>query len=89
LDDYDSLEKPLSRAVFLFLMCRCLPQKRKGGDLDGKQVNTLGQIDSSNDLTDDLKNQITKIVYDAHFPQSILTNLPIIIVNNLALTGNQ
>lgn len=51
----------------------------------------VGQIDDANtvDITDDLKNQITKIVYNAHFPESILKNTPIIILNNLALTGDQ
>lgn len=51
----------------------------------------LGQIDSASTtvITDDLKNQITKIAYNAHFPASLLKNIPIIILNNLALTGDQ
>jgi len=52
---------------------------------------SLGQIDTAgtNNLTDDFKNQVTKIVYDAHFPQSVLSKIPIIVLNNLALTGDQ
>jgi hypothetical protein len=51
----------------------------------------VGQIDDPNvnDLTDDLKNQITQIVYNAHFPESMLQNMPIIILNSLDVTGNQ
>lgn len=51
----------------------------------------VGQIDSSDnkDITDDLKNQITKIAYNAKFPVGMLKNIPIIILNNLALTGDQ
>jgi hypothetical protein len=51
----------------------------------------VGQIDdpNTNDLTDDLKNQITQIVYNAHFPESMLQNMPIIILNSLDVTGNQ
>ena len=51
----------------------------------------LGQIEESgvDDLTDDLKNQITKIIYTAHIPEIILQKTPIIILNNLALTGDQ
>ncbi len=62
-----------------------------------EQVNNLGytfylgQIDypNTNDLTDDLKNQITQIVYNAKFPESMLKNIPIIIVNSLAYSDNQ
>jgi len=72
-------------------------QKPSGHVVPLQEVKNLGydfyiaQIDSQgvNNLTDDFKNQVTKIVYDTHFPQSILTNLPIIILNNLALTGDQ
>ena len=51
----------------------------------------VGEIDSpnANNLTDDLKNQITQIAYNAHMPVSLLKTVPIIILNNLALTGNQ
>lgn len=49
----------------------------------------LGQIDNTNNITDNLKNQITKIVYNAHFPKDMLKNIPIIILNNLSLTGDQ
>ena len=51
----------------------------------------VGQIDNpdTNDLTDDLKNQITKIVYNAHFPETMLKNMPIIILNSLDVTGDQ
>lgn len=51
----------------------------------------LGQIDEAgvNDITDDLKNEITKVVYETHFPENLLKNTPIIILNNLALTGDQ
>jgi hypothetical protein len=60
-----------------------------------QQVNNLGytfylgQIDNTNNITDTFKNQITKIVSDAHIPKSILKNTPIIILNSLALTGGQ
>ncbi len=51
----------------------------------------LGEIESQSvtNINDDLKNQITKIAYNAHFPASRLQNIPIIILNNLALTGSQ
>jgi RNA polymerase subunit RPABC4/transcription elongation factor Spt4 len=51
----------------------------------------VGEIESSGttNITDDLKNQITKIAYTAQFPISLLKSVPIIILNNLALTGNQ
>lgn len=51
----------------------------------------VGEIESpgSTNITDDLKNQITKIAYTAQFPTSLLKSVPIIILNNLALTGNQ
>ena len=51
----------------------------------------LGQIEEPgvNDINDDVKNQITKVAYDTHFPESLLKNTPIIILNNLALTGDQ
>jgi|GEM_PF-1958167 hypothetical protein len=51
----------------------------------------LGEIESSGttNITDDLKNQITKIAYTAQFPTNLLKNVPIIILNNLALTGDQ
>lgn len=51
----------------------------------------LGQIEEPrvNDLNDDLKNQITKVAYDTRFPVRLLKNTPIIILNNLALTGDQ
>lgn len=48
----------------------------------------LGAIDnpSSSPINDDLKNQITNIINTAHFPQSFLNNLSIIMVNSLAAT---
>lgn len=51
----------------------------------------LGEIDSPNNtsVSDTLKNQITKIVSDAHVSADILKNTPVIILNNLALTGDQ
>jgi hypothetical protein len=51
----------------------------------------LGQIEEPgvNDVNDDVKNQITQVVYETHFPESLLKNTPIIILNNLALTGDQ
>ena len=51
----------------------------------------LGQIEGPgvNDINDDVKNQITKVAYDTHFPIRLLRNTPIIILNNLALTGDQ
>ena len=51
----------------------------------------LGQIEEPgvNDISDDIKNQITKVAYDTHFPESLLKNTPIIFLNNLALTGDQ
>ena len=49
----------------------------------------LGEIEHSNttNLTDDLKNQITKIVSNAHFPKNVLINTPIVVVNNVALSS--
>jgi hypothetical protein len=51
----------------------------------------VGEIESpgTTNITDDLKNQITKIAYTAQFPTSLLKTVPIIILNNLALTGDQ
>jgi hypothetical protein len=51
----------------------------------------IGQIDNTSvtNLTDDFKNQITKIAYNAHIPTTLLKSVPIIVLNNLALTGNQ
>ena len=60
-----------------------------------QEVNSLGynfyvgQIDSTNNITDDLKNQIIKIAYNAHFPASLLKKIPIVILNNLAITSGQ
>ena len=41
----------------------------------------LGQIEEPgvNDINDDVKNQITKVVYDTHFPETLLKSTPIII----------
>jgi hypothetical protein len=51
----------------------------------------LGEIETSGttNINDDLKNQITKVAYTAQFPTSLLKTVPIIILNNLALTGDQ
>jgi len=51
----------------------------------------LGQIDYSNSppIGDDLKNNITQIIYKADFPKRLLSNLAIIIVNTLAITPNE
>lgn len=51
----------------------------------------VGEIESlgTTNITDDLKNQITKIAYTAQFPTSLLKSVPIIILNNLSLTGDQ
>ncbi len=51
----------------------------------------IGEIETSGttNINDDLKNQITKIAYTAQFPTSPLKTVPIIILNNLALTGDQ
>jgi len=76
---------------------RTAPLLDKSKEIALEQVNNLGytfyvgQIDYQNvtNITDNLKNQVTKIVYDAHFPESILKDTPIIILNNLALTGGQ
>lgn len=73
------------------------PAPDKSKEISLQEVKNLGydfyvgQIDSVNtvDITDDLKNQITKIAYDTHFPISLLKDIPIIILNNLALTGDQ
>lgn len=52
---------------------------------------SLGEIDSTGatSITDDLKNQITSIVYTSKFPANLLKETPIIILNSLALTGDQ
>lgn len=46
----------------------------------------LGAIDytSSSPINDDLKTQVTNIINTARFPQSLLNNLSIILVNSLA-----
>jgi hypothetical protein len=59
--------------------------KNLGYDFYVGQIDTAGTVD----ITDDLKNQITKIAYNAQFPTSLLKTVPIIILNNLALTGDQ
>ena len=72
-------------------------QAPSGHEVALQEVNNLGykfyvgEIESAGatNITDDLKNQITKIAYTAQFPTSLLKNVPIIILNNLALTGDQ
>jgi hypothetical protein len=51
----------------------------------------VGEIESAGttNINDDLKNQITKIAYTAQFSTSLLKDVPIIVLNNLALTGDQ
>ncbi len=48
----------------------------------------LGIIDNPNNsvINDDFKNQITSIISNAHFPQFLLNNLSIVMVNSLAAT---
>jgi len=49
----------------------------------------LGQVETSNaPIGDNLKTQITKIIYDARFPKSLLKNIPIVIVSDLAIKPN-
>jgi hypothetical protein len=52
---------------------------------------SLGQVDypDAPAISDDIKNQITKIVFDAHFPKSLLKDLPIIFLNSLAVISEQ
>jgi hypothetical protein len=67
------------------------PQVDKSKEVQLQEVNNLGytfylgQIDNSNNIDDNFKTEITKIVYSAHFPESILKNTPIVIINSLAL----
>lgn len=51
----------------------------------------LGQIDYPNTpgLTDEIKNNITQIIYDAKFSNNLSKNIAIIITNTLAVTPNQ
>lgn len=50
----------------------------------------LGEIDNNNSvINDSFKTEITKIVYDAKFPKKLLENLPIVVVNSLALKSGQ
>jgi hypothetical protein len=73
------------------------PAVDKSKEVPLEQVNNLGynfylgeiEIANTTNVTDDLKNQITKIIYNAHFPERILKDTPIIILNNLALTPGQ
>jgi hypothetical protein len=68
-----------------------------GKNIQIQKVNNLGyefylgeiETPGTTNITDDLKNQITKIAYTAKFPTNLLKNIPIIILNNLALTGDQ
>ena len=72
-------------------------QNQSGHQVPLQEVKNLGydfyvgEIDTpgTTNLTDDIKNQITKIAYNGHFPSSLLKTIPIIILNNLALTGDQ
>jgi hypothetical protein len=62
-----------------------------------QQVNNLsyvfyiGQVDYPNApaVSDDIKNQITKIAYNAKFPKTLLKTIPIVIVNSLAVKSGQ
>lgn len=70
------------------------------GDSKGialQQVNNLGytfyvgQIDYQNvpAISDDIKNQITKIIVNTKFPKNILKTIPIVFVNSLAIKPGQ
>ena len=72
-------------------------QSQSGHQIPLQEVKNLGydfyigEIDSTGttNITDDIKNQVTKIAYTGQFPTSLLKTVPIIILNNLALTGDQ
>lgn len=51
----------------------------------------IGEIEYANttNITDDLKNRITKILYNAHTPKSVIERTSIIILNNLAMESGQ
>ena len=68
----------------------------KSKEISLQEVNNLGytfylgEIDNSNSIiNDNLKNEITKIIYDSKFPKSLLKNTAIIVVNSLAIKPNQ
>ena len=50
----------------------------------------LGQLDYPNSvaLTDDIKNNITQVIYKSKFPKRFLENIAIVIVNTLAIKPN-
>ncbi len=51
----------------------------------------VGQVDYPNtpNISDDIKNQITQIVANAKFPKSLLRQIPIVILNSLAVRSGQ
>lgn len=51
----------------------------------------LGRIDylDALEVSDDLKNQVTQIIANAHFPKSLLKSVAIIFVNTLAVESRQ
>lgn len=73
----------------------CFSDKSKKIEL--QQVNNLGytfyigQIDYPNTpiISDDIKNQITKMLDKTKFPKSLLKKNPIVIVNSLAIESGQ
>jgi len=73
------------------------PASQSGHQIPLQEVKNLGyvfyigEIDSpgSSNITDDLKNQVTKVAYTVQFPSNLLKSVPIVILNNLALTGDQ
>jgi hypothetical protein len=73
------------------------PVVDKTKEIGLEQVNNLGytfyvgQINnpSTAPISDILKNDITRVIYNAKFPKSILEKTPIVFVNNLALKPGQ
>lgn len=101
---YNSINKALSDTVNKpFSVLNQGVSKQQTSTLDKtkeitlEQVNNLGytfylgQIDnpSAAPISDTMKNDITRIVYNSKFPKSLLEKVPIIFVNNLALKPGQ
>jgi hypothetical protein len=88
-------ENVFRKKVESLSMYDCFFDKSK--EIKLQRVNNLGytfyvgQIDYPNspDISDDIKNQITKTVDNIKFPKTILTKIPIVIVNSLAVEKGQ
>lgn len=80
----------------LFLSTDTIPPTGNPKQVPIREVNNLGYVfllgeieeSRTTNITDDFKNQITKIAYTTSFPKELLKVTPIVIINNLALSSD-